>query len=601
MAQAARLNLRMQKELKLLLTDPPPGSSFPLLSADLDSSPNSLSTIDAQIAGPEGTVYADGVFHVKIQIPERYPFQPPSVTFSTPIYHPNIDNGGRICLDILNLPPKGAWQPSLNISTVLTSIGLLLSEPNPDDGLMCDASREYKYNRQAFDQKARSMTEKYAKAGARRNSSGSQSIQTNSNTSMQMELKTASGDSRLVNECVAGGICGSRWNLLQNSSGSAQERDANGEVNEGPNDRSSLLNYKNRMEIEGAKKGSKGKEEYQQGQEKEHHTWRKLSLETFGRFQNREGSDNQNLVPNCCVLPNPQEPIVASPGSSSLPKAGNHYDHQEQYEKSIDKGINMRSAKKLTVGNKQLPGSSNTCQITDIMTSSNSKSHANASHGALPVPTAVKCIENPHNSFVDEMENGYSDRNCKTFCSAGKKLPLKFRGPTQTQEMGNKENVVPVQKTSLLHPTGPSMCSSTPSMLSKVGDGYDRESGIGSLCGSHKKCMIGRKLSLGSLSQTQGSHDDNLQMLSHSNKHSEDPHMNRHMQEHCKCDDKQKLDCDHGMDIHEQIKRQKTDESPISESVIVLDSEDSEDEGRVSFRSKSLLARKRIGKWKAKA
>ncbi|KAK4368409.1 hypothetical protein RND71_012201 [Anisodus tanguticus] len=34
---------------------------------------------------------------------------------------------------------RRAWQPSLNISTVLTSIGLLLSEPNPDDGLMHDA------------------------------------------------------------------------------------------------------------------------------------------------------------------------------------------------------------------------------------------------------------------------------------------------------------------------------------------------------------------------------------------------------------------------------------------------------------------------------
>ena len=33
---------------------------------------------------------------------------------------------------------QGAWQPSLNISTVLTSIRLLLTEPNPDDGLMCE-------------------------------------------------------------------------------------------------------------------------------------------------------------------------------------------------------------------------------------------------------------------------------------------------------------------------------------------------------------------------------------------------------------------------------------------------------------------------------
>lgn len=162
MAQAARLNLRMQKELKLLMTDPPPGVSIPLLSDIDDSSSLSLSTIEARIEGPEGTVYSKGVFIIRIQIPERYPFHPPTVTFVTPIYHPNIDTGGRICLDILNMPPKGAWQPSLNISTILTSIGLLLSEPNPDDGLMAETSREYKYNRQAFDQKARAWTEKYA-------------------------------------------------------------------------------------------------------------------------------------------------------------------------------------------------------------------------------------------------------------------------------------------------------------------------------------------------------------------------------------------------------------------------------------------------------
>ncbi|CAN6998027.1 unnamed protein product, partial [Brassica oleracea var. botrytis] len=73
---------------------------------------------------------------------------------------------------------SGAWQPSLNISTVLTSIGLVLSEPNPDDGLMCEVSREYKYNRQAFDYKAREMTQKYAvKVNAGDGSSTSLQIQ----------------------------------------------------------------------------------------------------------------------------------------------------------------------------------------------------------------------------------------------------------------------------------------------------------------------------------------------------------------------------------------------------------------------------------------
>ena len=31
----------------------------------------------------------------------RYPYQSPSVKFSTPCFHPNVDNQGNICLDIL--------------------------------------------------------------------------------------------------------------------------------------------------------------------------------------------------------------------------------------------------------------------------------------------------------------------------------------------------------------------------------------------------------------------------------------------------------------------------------------------------------------------
>uniref|UniRef100_A0A671G383 UBC core domain-containing protein n=1 Tax=Rhinolophus ferrumequinum TaxID=59479 RepID=A0A671G383_RHIFE len=92
-----------------------------------------------------------------------YPFEPPQIRFLTPIYHPNIDSAGRICLDILKLPPKGAWRPSLSIATVLTSIQLLMSEPNPDDPLMADISSEFKYNKPVFLRNARQWTEKHAR------------------------------------------------------------------------------------------------------------------------------------------------------------------------------------------------------------------------------------------------------------------------------------------------------------------------------------------------------------------------------------------------------------------------------------------------------
>ncbi|XP_065142470.1 ubiquitin-conjugating enzyme E2 T [Paramisgurnus dabryanus] len=146
---------RLKRELQLLAAEPPPGVSCWQMEGRVDE-------LQAQVVGGSSTPYEGGVFTLEIKIPERYPFEPPKICFLTPIYHPNIDNAGRICLDALKLPPKGAWRPSLNISTVLTSIQLLMAEPNPDDPLMADISSEFKYNKALYLEKAKKWTAEHA-------------------------------------------------------------------------------------------------------------------------------------------------------------------------------------------------------------------------------------------------------------------------------------------------------------------------------------------------------------------------------------------------------------------------------------------------------
>lgn len=139
----------------MLAQDPPSGISCWAVNDDITS-------LEARIVGPEGTIYGGGVFKLQITIPTRYPFEPPRVVYRTKIYHPNIDTDGRICLDLLKLPPAGSWKPSINISTLLSSLQLLMNEPNPDDPLMTDIAEEYRHHREAFLATAKAWTAKHA-------------------------------------------------------------------------------------------------------------------------------------------------------------------------------------------------------------------------------------------------------------------------------------------------------------------------------------------------------------------------------------------------------------------------------------------------------
>ena len=108
--------------------------------------------------GPEGSPYHGGIFFLKIEFPVDYPFKPPRIQFSTPIYHCNINANGSICLDIL----KDQWSPALTISKVLLSICSLMDDPNPNDPLVPEIADLLRRNKRLHDENAREMTMRYA-------------------------------------------------------------------------------------------------------------------------------------------------------------------------------------------------------------------------------------------------------------------------------------------------------------------------------------------------------------------------------------------------------------------------------------------------------
>ena len=143
--------IRLRRELENLTKDPPPNCTACPCG-------DNLFHWTAQIYGPTETPYAGGIFKLDILFPSEYPFKPPKINFTNKVYHPNINDVGSICLDIL----KDNWSPALTLEQILISICSLLNDPNPDDPLSPDIANEYKNNYEKFKNTAMSWTTIYA-------------------------------------------------------------------------------------------------------------------------------------------------------------------------------------------------------------------------------------------------------------------------------------------------------------------------------------------------------------------------------------------------------------------------------------------------------
>ncbi|PRT55074.1 Ubiquitin-conjugating enzyme E2 [Wickerhamiella sorbophila] len=122
---------RLQNELMQLMMSAPQGvSAFPESDAN-------LLVWAGTIEGPKDTYYEGLTFKISLEFPQNYPYFAPKIKFVSPMWHPNVDMAGNICLDIL----KEKWSAIYNVQTILLSLQSLLGEPNNSSPLNAQAAQ----------------------------------------------------------------------------------------------------------------------------------------------------------------------------------------------------------------------------------------------------------------------------------------------------------------------------------------------------------------------------------------------------------------------------------------------------------------------------
>ncbi|XP_048139691.1 ubiquitin-conjugating enzyme E2 14-like isoform X2 [Rhodamnia argentea] len=149
-------SLLLQKQLRDLCRNPVDGFSAGLVDE------TNVFEWSVSIIGPPDTLYEGGFFSAIMSFPPNYPVSPPTVRFTSEVWHPNVYPDGKVCISILHPPgddPNGyelaseRWSPVHTVESIVLSIISMLSSPNDESPANVEAAKEWRENRNEFRKK----------------------------------------------------------------------------------------------------------------------------------------------------------------------------------------------------------------------------------------------------------------------------------------------------------------------------------------------------------------------------------------------------------------------------------------------------------------
>lgn len=121
---------------------------------------DNINEFHVMFKGPADSPYEGGIWKVRVELQEAYPYKSPSIGFVNKLYHPNVDElSGSVCLDVINQ----TWSPMFDLLNVFeTFLPQLLLYPNPTDPLNGEAAALLMREPEAYKVKVQEYVKRYA-------------------------------------------------------------------------------------------------------------------------------------------------------------------------------------------------------------------------------------------------------------------------------------------------------------------------------------------------------------------------------------------------------------------------------------------------------